>query len=834
MLTATDFDGDTVTGAAAGSFVLTIEDDIPELKLEYAEGVRGMVYEDALPTGIAELPETMTTSVTLQLADLLDDVVLAPGADEPVKVEYSILQPEADHDSGLTSKGQAVTYQLGSAENTLVAVAEEGRTVFTFSVNEDSGEAIFNLLDQLDHQPNDVGGGDKEPLFIQDIGQFVQVRVTDFDGDTVTDTLDELIEIEVENDIPVATDGQASILANETFNSVTASLNYQAGADEEISDINLLLTNGAAVMSDKGQMTNDGQLLVWRDNGDGSWSAVNSTGVSSFTVKPDYDAVAKTYQGTYTVVIDDGLDGRGVTHTIDLGQSLKGGNTYEAVFGSGGTSTTVSNITTYVDGVFIWANAASDNAVAFTGIEADTATVNYSSSGVGVGTGSMVTGSGETDATRISEILSLKFFSTLTVNTSGTGADSVRVNSSASTPMALTGATLMIDHLGPTETMYYSLWSNGVRVSDTLQSSGVAGSPDSSADQFDDRVVITSDDLSGSHTSFDEIRFEAGGSLMDNKGYVESNFRIASVSLESYEDGYDQTIIIPYQVTDFDGDSTTAVVANAPTFSVTFDGDGILDASSADAGVAIAGGSGSETIIGSQYDDTIDGGGGYDTIIGGDGDDVLLGGTEGDRIDGGAGDDTISGGDGDDTISGGAGADQLNGGTGSDTLSYADDTTGVNVNLAANSVTGGEATGDTITGFENVTGGTGADTLTGNASNNVLSGNAGNDTIAGGAGNDTLFGGEGDDTLSGEAGDDVLVGGAGADTLNGGTGNDTLFAGEETDGDGQDTVTGGDGADLFVDVNNDDDAAGGDIAADFGTGADENLDTLVPPPEPTV
>ena len=842
------------------------------------EAVIGRVYEDALgqltnnpsnnpdtdlSTGIPEFM-TMTDSVILQLAPLVSPAPeTAPGADEPAPVVYSIVNPNSAS-SGLTSKGQAVTYQLSTIEpNTLLAVAEDGRTVFTFSVDEDSGVATFNLNDQLDH----LGRGDDKFLTIQNLGKYVRASVTDADGDTATATFAGRIEIQVQNDVPVASDGQDSILANETFNSVTASLNYQAGADEEISDINLLLTNGAAVMSDKGQMTNDGQLLVWRDNGDGSWSAVNSTGVSSFTVKPDYDKGTQTYQGTYTVTIDGGLDGRGETTTIDFAKSINGGNIYGPVFGSAGA--------------YLLAQGTKDGA-AFDLNNNIPETVNFSAQGIGVAQGNTIDGKGVADATRISEVLSFKFYSSVALDAAG------KLIEANSTTMDLTSATLVIDHFGQEETIYYTLWQDGSQVGIVQQSDGLGNGKGNAA--VDTPLVVNSVD------PFDEIRFEAGGNFVDNQGaYTESSFRIVSVSFESTTSGYDQTVIIPYQVTDFDGDSTTDIVAAAPTFSVTFDGDGRLDASLADAGVAISGGTGSETIVGSPFDDTLYGGAGDDTIFGGDGDDTISGGTGADHLDGGigsdtlsytddtsgvtvnlatnsatggeatgdtitgfenvtggtgadtltgnasnnvldgnAGNDTIFGGDGDDTISGGAGADQLNGGTGSDTLSYADDTTGVNVNLATNSATGGEATGDTVTGFENVSGGTGADTLTGNASNNVLSGNAGNDTIAGGAGNDTLFGGEGDDTLSGEADNDVLVGGAGADTLNGGAGNDTLFAGEETDGDGQDTVTGGDGADLFVDVNNDDDAAGGDIAADFGTGADENLDTLVPPPEPTV
>ena len=132
--------------------------------------------------------------------------------------------------------------------------------------------------------------------------------------------------------------------------------------------------------------------------------------------------------------------------------------------------------------------------------------------------------------------------------------------------------------------------------------------------------------------------------------------------------------------------------------------------------------------------------------------------------------DTIDGGSGDDTIEGLAGADILTGGTNTaagDTVTYANSKVGVTVNLAVTTAQGGagDAAGDVLSGFENVTGSAFADTLTGDGSANVLTGGVGADTLSGAGGNDTLVGGAGDDTLNGGAGNDTLTGGAGADTF---------------------------------------------------------------------
>lgn len=144
-------------------------------------------------------------------------------------------------------------------------------------------------------------------------------------------------------------------------------------------------------------------------------------------------------------------------------------------------------------------------------------------------------------------------------------------------------------------------------------------------------------------------------------------------------------------------------------------------------------------------DDSVDGGAGNDTIFGG------------------MGEDTILGGDGDDSVSGGKDGDSLIGGAGNDTLDYATSDDGVSVDLATGATSGGDAAGDTISGFENITGSGYADTLVGDNDANILDGGHGDDSIDGGDGDDTLIGDFGDDTINGGAGNDSIV--AGPDTL---------------------------------------------------------------------
>ncbi|MGV8951881.1 MAG: M10 family metallopeptidase C-terminal domain-containing protein [Cypionkella sp.] len=148
-------------------------------------------------------------------------------------------------------------------------------------------------------------------------------------------------------------------------------------------------------------------------------------------------------------------------------------------------------------------------------------------------------------------------------------------------------------------------------------------------------------------------------------------------------------------------------------------------------GLIVAGDITNETITGSSLADMIGGLGGNDTINGLDGNDAL---------DGGSGSDTLNGGNGDDVLIGGLGNDVLDGGAGIDTADYSGASSGVTVDLAAGSVTGGGGA-DTLVSIEAVTGSAMADTITGDVNANILKGGGGIDTLNGGAGDDQLFAG---------------------------------------------------------------------------------------------
>ncbi len=305
----------------------------------------------------------------------------------------------------------------------------------------------------------------------------------------------------------------------------------------------------------------------------------------------------------------------------------------------------------------------------------------------------------------------------------------------------------------------------------------------------------------------------------------------------------------------------------------------------------LGGGSGADTLEGGNGADVAsytgssaavtidlnDAGGGFQSASGGDAEGDVLSGIRrvwgsdfgdlltGDEMNnlfyGRNGSDTIAGGEGNDTIGGGGGgdADELSGGAGRDLLTYTGSSAAIIIDLndaggGLQSASGGDATGDVISGFENIWGSDFGDSLTGDAKNNVLFGRDGADTILGGDGNDTIGGGGGadadslsggdgtgdvlsytgsagavtidlndagggfqsasggdatgdvisgfervwgsdfDDTLTGDANNNVLFGRGGADTIDGGNGNDTIGGGSGGDAD---HLAGGDGRDVL-------------------------------------
>ena len=234
------------------------------------------------------------------------------------------------------------------------------------------------------------------------------------------------------------------------------------------------------------------------------------------------------------------------------------------------------------------------------------------------------------------------------------------------------------------------------------------------------------------------------------------------------------------------GDGNDTLLGGAGNDDLTGgDGDDTLD-----------GGSGADYLFAGIGDDTLEGGAGADRIFGGAGNDtasyanatsrvvvdVFNGGTEGDaagdlllgienligsafndilngdlsdnQLFGGDGADVLDGDGGDDLLDGGSGGSELAfefliGGDGSDTVTYENSTAAVAVNLSTGFAQGGDADFDLLFSIENLIGSAYGDILIGEGLTASLIGGDGDDFLAAGAsGQDTVTGGAGGDIFS--------------------------------------------------------------------------------------
>ncbi|MCP4849159.1 MAG: calcium-binding protein, partial [Verrucomicrobiaceae bacterium] len=228
------------------------------------------------------------------------------------------------------------------------------------------------------------------------------------------------------------------------------------------------------------------------------------------------------------------------------------------------------------------------------------------------------------------------------------------------------------------------------------------------------------------------------------------------------------------------------------------------------------GGEGNDSLFGGAGDDDLIGGPGDDLLNGGDGSDTaiyssasgpitadlesgvvfgastdtlidvenIVGSDFDDIIEGDDGVNRLEGGEGDDLVNGRQGDDDMDGGPGFDTADYSGATGPVSVNLEDETASGADGD-DSVVRFEAIVGSEFNDTLIGTEGENIFGlgefspvdltpGGTLDNLIEGGGGNDTIFGLSGNDIIRGGPGDDLIAGGLGSNTSSGGPGNDTV------------------------------------------------------------
>ncbi|MGL4318286.1 MAG: retention module-containing protein, partial [Pseudomonas sp.] len=198
LLTATDGDGDPLAGLAQaeGLFVINVEDDVPvQVQGGTITGETSVDEDSLVPHGIDDGADGVDASASGSLSGLISF-----GADGPG--EFSLL----DDTSGLpalTSNGQPVEYDVDGDTLSAFVPGVDGYPVFTFTLDS-SGNYTFTLTGQLDHPDKD--GNDDTDILPIDLSSIVQA--TDGDSDPVV--LNNSVIINVEDDVPVARDNEAT------------------------------------------------------------------------------------------------------------------------------------------------------------------------------------------------------------------------------------------------------------------------------------------------------------------------------------------------------------------------------------------------------------------------------------------------------------------------------------------------------------------------------------------------------------------------------------------------------------------------------------------------
>jgi VCBS repeat-containing protein len=212
LIQATDGDGDVLAGAPAGSFTITVQDDVPILDVGLADD-----GEDVTLT--TQDADTIGAAYNYASASFAGFFALnsSVGADEPgtaPALAFSLSIGEIA-DTGLTSESNPITLAMDGNDivgSTTVGTGEDAiiTPIFRISVDEATGVVTLTQYAQLDH----VGEGEGDEAFNNSVNFLglpegsilltAAAAITDADGDTATDSqnLDISTHFRFEDDVP--------------------------------------------------------------------------------------------------------------------------------------------------------------------------------------------------------------------------------------------------------------------------------------------------------------------------------------------------------------------------------------------------------------------------------------------------------------------------------------------------------------------------------------------------------------------------------------------------------------------------------------------------------
>ncbi|MER8742277.1 DUF5801 domain-containing protein, partial [Mesorhizobium sp. M1004] len=479
--------------------------------------------------------------------------------------------------------------------------------------------------------------------------------VTDGDGDKASQSLNIGQALNFHDDGPSAVAPDYAMLSNGTGNTVifaldadhTLSNNYGADGPGTV-------RFEAALNNTDSGLTSNGAHIIYTVSGDGHTLSGAANGANVFTVTLD------PQNAQYSVDMNGTVDSFTNVDFSGNGYSFAGGNKDWTGFVPAGDSVSNPND-----------NNSSDLLLTAIG-----GTVNTSSVAGGVGDGSSV-GSGETF--RVDFVQDLR---------DGAGSGYLfdhhyNTNGSSAVVTATSGSKIQLLAFDDLDTNNNLVGENNLaqRTPDAITQVIVGFGTES--------FTFTS---SGSHTiggHLYTVTFNPDGTAAVDGVYGTSGAQAVGTTIavttatgfnsieyhylsgDTFKIGEFGTAVqssdpvsfhLPVAIVDGDGDTAASAIG------ITLTGTGTQDHSSDAAGHLYASTSALPNIIGSNYDDTLNGDGAANALYGGAGADIINGNAGNDTLIGGAGNDTLNGGTGNDLLIGGAGADQLTGGTGADTF----------------------------------------------------------------------------------------------------------------------------------------------------------------------